>query len=266
MLIINNDEILFRKYITGNELIALQNNFKNTFGNYITQSDVDKIECKIIKINKNCWNYNQCMNQGGYYQTHFHYKTVLIHRMIYQLNHPTENIKNKVIRHVCDNTECVNYQHLVSGSNDDNMRDMVERERQCKGSNMNTARLTEFEVEQILQEILSDKYKTVMEISKQLNINKNIIYGILKGQTWKHISKKYDLNILKQKIKDYDSEVRKQKYGENNNFHKLLENDVKDIKQRLKNGEMIKNIAKLYNVGTTAIGNIKFNRTWKHIV
>ena len=54
-------------------------------------------------------------------------------------------------------------------------------------------------------------------------------------------------------------------YGENNNFSKLIEENVIEIKKLLKNNVSGIKISKLYNVSTSAISAIKTGRNWKHI-
>jgi hypothetical protein len=54
--------------------------------------------------------------------------------------------------------------------------------------------------------------------------------------------------------------------GINHRSNKLSENDVKNIKIRLKNGEQMKSIAKEYKVNPKSIFRIKHNINWKHII
>ena len=57
----------------------------------------------------------------------------------------------EVVRHSCDNPACVNWDHLVAGTQADNMRDMVERGRQGlrKGETNNQAFLSDDTVAEI---------------------------------------------------------------------------------------------------------------------
>lgn len=57
------------------------------------------------------------------------------------------------------------------------------------------------------------------------------------------------------------------KLGVNHHKSKLTENDVKDIKNRLKQGERVCDIAILYRytVSANTINNIKNNKIWKSI-
>ncbi len=46
---------------------------------------------------------------------------------------------------------------------------------------------------------------------------------------------------------------------------KLSDDDVIDIKVRLKNGEIVRSIRRDYAVGSTTLYNIKNGVTWSHI-
>jgi group I intron endonuclease len=53
--------------------------------------------------------------------------------------------------------------------------------------------------------------------------------------------------------------------GEKANSAKLTEDQVKDIKLRLKNNERTCDIARLFSVDSCTITCIKMGRTWKHV-
>lgn len=54
--------------------------------------------------------------------------------------------------------------------------------------------------------------------------------------------------------------------GEKCSFAKLKTNDVLKIKLMIKNGILLSNISKIYNVSDTLIRKIKNNKVWKHIL
>lgn len=53
--------------------------------------------------------------------------------------------------------------------------------------------------------------------------------------------------------------------GQNNYSSKLTNNDVLNIKDRIKNGDRSKDIAEHYNIHRCTVGNIKNGKTWTHI-
>ena len=75
----------------------------------------------------------------------------MLHRKVYCSTHSISlaSIAGLVIRHKCDNTRCVNPEHLEAGSHQDNMDDKVARGRQYKGAAHHSARLTDEDVARI---------------------------------------------------------------------------------------------------------------------
>lgn len=70
------------------------------------------------------------------------------HRVAYELsNGPIPD--GQLIRHKCDNRRCVNPGHLLAGTQRDNMRDAVERNRVARGFRLPHTRLTEQDVRDI---------------------------------------------------------------------------------------------------------------------
>lgn len=66
-------------------------------------------------------------------------KNVPAHRAMYMaLNNKLDLPPNIFIRHTCDNTCCVNIDHLEEGTAKDNMMDCIERGRRAKRYNLHT--------------------------------------------------------------------------------------------------------------------------------
>ena len=59
--------------------------------------------------------------------------------------------------------------------------------------------------------------------------------------------------------------LRRGSPGSNVKTAKLTEEDINPIRDRIANGEMLKDIAKDYGVGPTTIGGIKSGGTWSHV-
>jgi len=95
--------------------------------------------------------------------------------------------KGMSVRHTCDNPLCINPEHLILGTNDDNIRDKVMRNRQTKGEAVNTAKLTEQEV----IEIINSKNKT-KELMRKYGVSKTCINLIRRRKTWKHIQQQME--------------------------------------------------------------------------
>lgn len=54
-----------------------------------------------------------------------------LHREVYAQTHglTAESMRGLVVRHSCDNSRCINPEHLSIGTQADNIRDMLERNR-----------------------------------------------------------------------------------------------------------------------------------------
>lgn len=92
------------------------------------------------------------------------------------------------IRHTCDNSLCVNPDHLVLGTHRDNMRDMAERDRRkgiaaVKGEKHGQSKLTAEQVREI-----RSSTETRDAIAKRMGVSPSTIKGIRTGRLWKHLS------------------------------------------------------------------------------
>jgi len=137
--------------------------------------------CKIHEGSKDRQGYGYRNNKG---------KTVKAHRLAYANNIgisvfdlPTLT----VIRHTCDNPSCIEETHLIAGTHNDNMNDMVTRGRSIIGENVNTAVLTEKLALQILTEY-TGAYGERNQLAQKYNLNHNVIYRLIARKTWRHLN------------------------------------------------------------------------------
>lgn len=85
---------------------------------------------------------------------------------------------NQVVRHTCDNKFCINPNHLIIGTQSDNIIDCVKRNRH------HNQKLTKEEVIEIKKE-LKNPYKGInKELALKYNVTHNAISQIRTGRNW----------------------------------------------------------------------------------
>ena len=134
-----------------------------------------------------CWEWTAYKNRGGYGTIRVGAKKQYAHRVSYYIN-TGEDPGGKCVCHRCDNPACVNPDHLFLGTHKDNTLDMLQKNRQIKGEQQTTAKISETQVKAILTLVeLGFTRKRVAEIFK---IKVLTVYRIVKGRAWKHVKRK----------------------------------------------------------------------------
>lgn len=100
--------------------------------------------------------------------------------------HRGEIPKGMVVCHKCDFKSCSNPDHLFIGTQYENVRDMVYKNRQAKGENCARSKLTEDQVREIKKMILMEMSN--VEISKIYDVTPEAISAIKKCKNWKHVN------------------------------------------------------------------------------
>ena len=86
-----------------------------------------------------------------------------------------------VVRHKCDNGNCLNPEHMELGTQIDNIKDKVERNRTIYGERNHFCKLKANEVEQI-KSLKGKKLGT--EVAREFDISSSQIYKIWSGKNW----------------------------------------------------------------------------------
>jgi hypothetical protein len=90
----------------------------------------DLIEYGNIIINSSdCWIWNRGLDGKGYGQLWLNGKCQRAHRVSYMLYHNVTLTPQEKLRHTCDTPRCINPNHLLIGSQQQNMADMIIRGR-----------------------------------------------------------------------------------------------------------------------------------------
>jgi len=112
-------------------------------------------------------------------------KVVLVHRYVYE-QEKGEIPEGKVVMHTCDKTDCINPDHLVLGTQGDNVKDMYKKGRNAsfEGSNNPRAKITEKEAVEIF---LDDRKQT--EIATDYGIHQTNVSAIKRMESWRSATK-----------------------------------------------------------------------------
>jgi hypothetical protein len=139
-----------------------------------------------ISINqKGCWLWKLYKNKHGYGLIKIKNKMSLVHRVTYSLW--KKDPEYKCVLHHCDIPECCNPKHLFLGTPNDNVQDMIKKNRiyDRRGDKNPRAKITDKEAKQML--ILKKEGKSPREIAYITKHSfysiENIVYRI----TFKHL-------------------------------------------------------------------------------
>lgn len=144
-----------------------------------------------------CWVWTVGKLAGGYGVFWSDDRNVTSHRFSYGLAHGPipEGI---FVCHRCDNRSCVNPGHLFPGTLQDNTDDMVAKgrqatgdrssarlhpERQHRGEQINTAKLTADQV----REIRNRPHESQRALAREYGVSQRAILFILQRRTWRHV-------------------------------------------------------------------------------
>ena len=124
-----------------------------------------------------CWPWKKSVS-GGKGRPYFDVNGVkyLAYRLTYEMYHGPIPDK-QVVRHKCDNPNCCNPHHLELGSHQENMDDMVERERH--GLPHHTVK----SIKRLIEKGVSDA-----EIAERFGQTPENIAKIRQGVSYKHIT------------------------------------------------------------------------------
>lgn len=196
-----------------------------------------------------CWEWQASLNHGGYGQYQIpngeKWKCIKATRFIYETMFGRFDYSLNVL-HYCDNPKCVNPNHLWLGTHKDNSMDREQKGRSNprKGSEHHNAELTEDHVKLI--KIRLSLGETHESIAFAFKVSRATIDYIKVGAAWKHV------------FIDMPMPTRK-------GSEKINEDDVREIRKKISNGEPTKCIAETYGISSASIRNIHNHVTWTSV-
>lgn len=139
-----------------------------------------------VNAETHCWEWTAVRNKRGpisYGQIYDGGKLKLAHRVSFEIycGAIPEGLQ---VLHRCDNSGCVNPEHLFLGTHDDNMNDKVAKERQARGITHSHAKLTDADV----VAIRAAGGVPLRELAEQYGVDLSRISRIRTGKSWSHLS------------------------------------------------------------------------------
>lgn len=202
-----------------------------------------------------CWIWTGTRHEHGYGQIGVDGKTIGAHRYSYKL-HNGEIPDGAFICHKCHNPPCVNPDHLYAGDAETNAQDAVDNGdwprltgEKSPGSKLN--RETVIEIRNVYREGNS----TVSELADSYDVSTGTISRAINGKAWAHVGGPVDV----------DTHERMGRSGEKNNGTELTEEQVREIKRRLQNGEAQNSISEDYPISHSGVNKIATGNTWTHV-
>jgi len=140
------------------------------------------------KVNKThtCWLWVASKrNADGYGSFDYNSKTVLAHRMTYEIKKgPIPN--GKCVLHKCDTPLCVRPSHMFLGTHLDNSVDKIKkgRSRVLIGESNGNSKLTYQQAQWIRnQETINPK-----AVAERFNVSLWTVYRVTRGKSWRHVT------------------------------------------------------------------------------
>jgi len=149
------------------------------------QKDIDRFWGKVNKTDdpNECWLWMAKWGGNGYGQlrwknNNWHYA----HRVAYELTFGDIPL-GLIVCHKCDNPLCCNPNHLFLGTQQDNMNDKVQKNRQLHGESIANHKLTQQQVDEIRRRY-SEKKESQYELAKFFGIAQAHVSDIVNHKRW----------------------------------------------------------------------------------
>ena len=131
-----------------------------------------------------CWSWASAFGSKGYgiFWVGGTRRNDMAHRVAYELTH-TKIPEGLLVRHSCDNPSCVNPNHLLLGTQKDNVRDALERNRAAVGER-NKGGGNVLSAEKARGVYAMRGRATMIQTAAMFNIGKTTVGHVWNGRTW----------------------------------------------------------------------------------
>ena len=136
------------------------------------------------KLPGECWEWIGSLDKDGYGRFSIKGRWNAAHRVSHFIE---ANELPEVVRHTCDNPCCVNPDHLIGGTQQQNIVDRQRCDRQAKGSRNGRAKLNA-DIVRELRRRYAEEDVSYRQPAEELEMNHKSVAAAIKGQTWSHVN------------------------------------------------------------------------------
>lgn len=148
---------------------------------------------RAVLMPNGCLEWQGARQPRGYGQVIIGGKAWLVHRYIVYckitdvLERNRFLVDNTVVRHSCDNPPCINWDHLIPGTQGENLQDAYDRgHRNAKGENNAFSKITGLTVIAIRQQY-GDGIVTQKQLAAKYGISQAHVSLIVRREGWQHV-------------------------------------------------------------------------------
>ena len=140
-----------------------------------------------VEKTDSCWLWTGC-KQDGYGRQTINGKQYIATRISYWM-HYRKDPGVLDVGHECHNRPCVNPDHLLLETHQENMKHMVlDGRHKHQGMNNPKSKLRDYEIPKILE---LENHLTLDQIGKKFGVSDSCIDFVLNGTTWSHLTGRY---------------------------------------------------------------------------
>jgi len=144
-----------------------------------------------VRKDGDCWPWMRCKYHDGYGHVWFNSRNERAHRVAYMLAVGPIPCSQDIL-HSCDNPPCCRPDHLFSGTQEDNARDMVRKGRNAKGDQAarkgeknRRAKLTDQKIREIRRRAASGELQ--ISLAREFKVGSSNMSRIVRRINWRHI-------------------------------------------------------------------------------
>lgn len=193
-----------------------------------------------------CWIWQGWKSKRGYGRCRIFGSAWTVSRLSF-VAHGGVLLRHEFACHRCDNPPCCNPAHLFSGTSSDNAADKVAKQRQVKGTSVNTAKLNEEKTARMRAEYMAGA--NFCAIARDHGVSDSQARRACLGLSWKHVVA--------------PTVASRPNRGSFSGSAKLCEADVVAIRLSPDNSTVL---SKAYNVSFSLICMIRRRVAWKHVL